>query len=81
MFVVKHTKNKNSCIKTLKSEGGQALSPEVPIVSEGPSRSVLMHVKAYRHFYKNGIIPYTLFYSLLFSLLFSHILYSSVTAI
>lgn len=48
MFVVKHTNNKNGCIETIKSEDGQALSAEVRIVSEGPSRSVLMHVQAYK---------------------------------
>lgn len=67
MYIVKHRKNSQQLLNILKSEGAHTLSPEVPVVSEGSSRPVFMHLQAYRHFYKNGITPYILFCSLLFS--------------
>lgn len=48
MFVVKQTSNNKQLSKTLKSEGAQALSPKVPIVSEGPSRFVCMRLQEYK---------------------------------
>lgn len=70
--VVKHRNNKNSCIKTLKSKGSQALSPEVSIVSEGPFRSVLMHVQAYKDIFTKTVSYLTCCSTVGFSLCFSH---------
>ena len=37
-----------SCVKTLKREGAQALSPEVRLVGEGPAGPVFTQLQEYR---------------------------------
>lgn len=48
MYIVKHREKKKGqqLLNILKSEGAHTLSPEVPIVSEGPSGPVFVHLQA-----------------------------------